>query len=186
MNEQRRKILQRRNAFNKKYIEPNLKRDVLNVGEIFKTYRGIKHLNNLMPEYNYTYEPTEVQNRWEKKKSGIINHCHCHDIVHQIRTPIDTKFTMTGNFSTVFEKNLKKDEPFMLNLPLYALHHRHCLVEFLFDPPTDYEQTFIDIEQTWCANKLNLDLVADYAGHILVVPDNGFFTSNGVLARLDN
>ncbi len=177
LNEQRRKI----NTFNLKYIKPNLKGIFLNVGEIFKTYRGQKHMSTLMSEYDYTYEPTEVQNRWEKQKQGRISRRH--DVIHQIRTPIDTEFTMiVTTFNEIFRQSLKKDEPFMLNIPLYNVPYSEIV--FQFDPLTDYEYTFIVLARGGWGQSVDDILLRDYIGHVLVIPDNGFCASRGALMNL--
>ena len=176
-NEKESKIL----PFYKKYIGPNLKGRLLNIGEILKTYRGIKNINSATPEeYNYTYEPKEVKNRWEKQKQGRVSRRH--DIIHQIRTPIDTKFTLIGNGKDIFRKSLKKDEPFMLNLPVSYMQYSE--VVFQFDPPTDYEMTYIDLCKDMSGYGDHPDPLANYMQQDLVVPDNGFCVIGGDLKNL--
>nr|QBK86249.1 MAG: hypothetical protein LCMAC102_00440 [Marseillevirus LCMAC102] len=134
-----------------------------------------------MSEYDYTYEPTEVQNRWEKQKQGRISRRH--DVIHQIRTPIDTEFTMiVTTFNEIFRQSLKKDEPFMLNIPLYNVPYSEIV--FQFDPLTDYEYTFIVLARGGWGQSVDDILLRDYIGHVLVIPDNGFCASRGALMNL--
>nr|QBK86119.1 MAG: hypothetical protein LCMAC101_07140 [Marseillevirus LCMAC101] len=173
--------------FENKYIKPNylvLHPDLssvekyLNVGNIFKEYFGEEHMSTRIPEkYEFTFVPEEVPNRWEKGKQNNRVLGRIHDIIHQIRTPIDTIFTMSENGNDIFRTKLKKDEPFELNLPI-----RYSNVYFSFQPETTFEYTYIDL---WEGGWFDGDPLNKYINNILVNPDSNILISEGVLRPLD-
>jgi hypothetical protein len=128
--------------FKEEYILPNLDTSHrLNIEEIFKTYKGVKHVTGAIgEEYDYTYLPEEVDDRWETATQPARKH----DVIHQILVPEDTTLTMVSNNKEIMRAELKENEPFTLNLPI-----RWCLysmISFKFEPVID-RRVFIHIHK---------------------------------------
>ena len=66
------------------------------------------------------------------------------DIIRQIRVPIDTCITIVCNKIPILEQRLSKEIPFTMNLPV--LFAPYGSIEFLFEPPTSFEQTALYLD----------------------------------------
>ncbi len=122
--------------FEEYFIKPNLVQHngwtYLEIGKILEEYRGVKS--------------AEVEQRWEEGimiqgKQGRINRRR--DIIYQIRTPIDTTFTLCAIENPIFNKELKKHQPFTLKLPICCCAYSE--IRFIFEPETTFEYTHIDM-----------------------------------------
>lgn len=154
----------------------------LNMGKILDQHRGVKHRGCwISEEYDQTYLPEEVQNRWEdgakiQSERGTIHRPH--DIIYQIRTPINTVFELRSHGEAlVFKTDLVQNEPFALKLPLCACIYSE--VYFDFTPKTSFEYTYIDIR---CSGS---PLEAYLTTTNMVVPENNIKIYMGLLGPFD-
>jgi hypothetical protein len=144
---------------------------------VLKIYKGVEYKGSNIPKkYNHTYKPQEVENRWEKIESEKILKCEDRDIIHQIKTPINTKGTLYINSKKILEINLRQNIPFVIDLPLCALTEYN--INLTFEPSTYYEQTYINFYY----NDENHDkLIHCINSGSIINPILGFACENGII-----
>lgn len=172
-------IKQKNSEFKDIYIDPNTdEKGYLNIEEIFKTYKGEEHRNlSTSKKYNWLYKPEEVCNRWYK--ASEINRTH--NVIYQIRTPIDTEFTLISNGLEVLKVKLKANVPFKLCMPMMSLPYTRLETQFV--PKVDeFEFTGIDI---WAGFGASDPLHKYMMRRDLLIPSLNLLIHQGVLIPLN-
>lgn len=109
-----------------------------------------------------------VEPEWTSKTK-----LHVNDIITHIRVPMNATLYVLSDWKAILIAKLEKNVPFVLNLPVFAIVYAE--VKFQFDPPTDYEQKALCIDDIAKASLLSAKSIN--------IPRHSWVCKNGVIKK---
>lgn len=112
----------------------------VNKGTKFQLFPVYEEFKTPLFEWDNIYDPDKVDQRWVRCNTNIVSKSWI-DIIHQIKTPIDTVLTINGSCEDICTISLKKNVPYTLNFPVMCT--TFTVVKFNLSPATFYDYTAI-------------------------------------------